>query len=284
MADHIADIDKCFSRRQDKSQENVQQYISAAVEAGLFDAETSPFSVEKDKAVNAEQHGDCEQLVSDFTPEVCWKREYKDCRSQWKKSLKPKQANDAEKEPPSGTSYPVPQRSNPVPVPSIASLSGESSVSLNGDAPSTSAVCSTADREAFLKSVIERFTLNTEQERAFRIVADHSLQQGSPQLRMLLHGPGGTGKSHVIHALTEFFRIQGQERRLRLASFTGVAARNINGLTLHSACNLSHFGNGSKANLAKHELVSMWEGVDYLFVDEISMVGCSLLAEISEAL
>jgi hypothetical protein len=28
----------------------------------------------------------------------------------------------------------------------------------------------------------------------------------------------------------------------------------------------------------------MWEGVDYLFIDEISMIGCSLLYNISEAL
>ncbi|KDQ54424.1 hypothetical protein JAAARDRAFT_90231, partial [Jaapia argillacea MUCL 33604] len=53
-------------------------------------------------------------------------------------------------------------------------------------------------------------------------------------LRMYLGGPGGTGKSRVINALKDFFVQRNQSRRLRLASYTGVAARNIGGMTLHS--------------------------------------------------
>jgi len=32
------------------------------------------------------------------------------------------------------------------------------------------------------------------------------------------------------------------------------------------------------------DLVAMWEGVDYLFIDEVSMIGCNFLLQISEAL
>ncbi|KAJ7729152.1 hypothetical protein B0H16DRAFT_1237284, partial [Mycena metata] len=54
-------------------------------------------------------------------------------------------------------------------------------------------------------------------------------------LRMHLGGPGGTGKSRVIDALQDFFVARGESRRFRLSSYTGVAARNISGMTLHSA-------------------------------------------------
>ncbi|KAF9001049.1 hypothetical protein BDZ89DRAFT_900556, partial [Hymenopellis radicata] len=76
---------------------------------------------------------------------------------------------------------------------------------------------------------------NVEQARSFRLIAEHSLNYSSPQLRMFLNGPGGTGKSHVINALKEFFDLRKQSRRFRLTAYTGVAARNIKGVTLHSA-------------------------------------------------
>ncbi|KIK53152.1 hypothetical protein GYMLUDRAFT_144819, partial [Collybiopsis luxurians FD-317 M1] len=77
--------------------------------------------------------------------------------------------------------------------------------------------------------------LNDQQERAFRIIASHSQDRSTDPLRMYIGGQGGTGKSHVIHALKQFFDLHGQSRRFCLASFTGVAARNISGMTLHSA-------------------------------------------------
>ncbi|KAG1792670.1 uncharacterized protein HD556DRAFT_1238981, partial [Suillus plorans] len=87
--------------------------------------------------------------------------------------------------------------------------------------------------------MISEFGLNTEQARAFSLIASHSLGENCEPLRMYLGGPGGTGKSRVIAAVTEFFSRRGQEKRLRLTSFMGVAARNIAGMTLHSALNLN---------------------------------------------
>ncbi|KAF8181769.1 hypothetical protein BJ912DRAFT_800694, partial [Pholiota molesta] len=83
--------------------------------------------------------------------------------------------------------------------------------------------------------------LNTEQARAFRIICEHSLNKNKDKepLRMYLGGAGGTGKSRVINALKEFFVRRGQIRRFRLASYTGVAARNISGMTVHAALSLN---------------------------------------------
>lgn len=102
---------------------------------------------------------------------------------------------------------------------------------------------------------------------------------------MFLGGPGGTGKSRVISALKDLFDCQGQGRRLRLASYTGVAASNISGMTLHSALCMLVSGDPPKPGSKLHaDLVAMWEGVDFLFVDEVSMIGCEMLAKLSCAL
>ncbi|TDL13845.1 hypothetical protein BD410DRAFT_734785, partial [Rickenella mellea] len=135
-----------------------------------------------------------------------------------------------------------------------------------------------------IDGMIEEFTLNTEQARAFRIIAEHSLRHDSPPLRMFLGGAGGTGKSRVINTLKEFFVRRQQERRLRLASYTGVAARNISGVTLHSALLLNQRQKGGFTSSAKRDLTAMWEGVDYLFIDEVSMIGCTFLLDVSRAL
>ncbi|KAJ7462927.1 hypothetical protein FB451DRAFT_957188, partial [Mycena latifolia] len=126
--------------------------------------------------------------------------------------------------------------------------------------------------------------LNAEQARAFSIVAEHSQITDHKPLRMYLGGPGGTGKSRVINALQDWFIQQGQGRRFRLSSYTGVAARNISGMTLHAALMLSQNKSTGRSAKNKRDLMTMWEGVDYLFIDEISMVGCALLHDISHAL
>ena len=103
---------------------------------------------------------------------------------------------------------------------------------------------------------------------------------------MYLGGPGGTGKSRVISALTDYFSLNGESRRLRLASFTGIASKNINGTTLHTALALNQHRKKNMSGNAKTrtDLITMWAGVDYLFIDEVSMIGCILLLQIHRAL
>ncbi|KAJ7176041.1 hypothetical protein C8R43DRAFT_872965, partial [Mycena crocata] len=128
-----------------------------------------------------------------------------------------------------------------------------------------------------VESIIDSHNLNTEQARAFTIIAKRADSNDDKPLRMYLGGQGGTGKSTVINALQEFFIARGQARRFRLASYTGVAARNISGMTLHAALNLGSQYRNTRSQKSKRDLRSMWEGVDFLFIDEISMVGCALL-------
>ncbi|KAI0821063.1 hypothetical protein BC629DRAFT_1277568, partial [Irpex lacteus] len=134
------------------------------------------------------------------------------------------------------------------------------------------------NRVQVIDRLVAKWSLNVEQARAFRIIANHAStaqDSSTEKLRMYLGGPGGTGKSRVISAVKDFFETVNESRRFRLASFTGIAAKNISGSTLHSLLGLSMSGQaakrGSKTNL---ELISMWRGVDYLLVDEVSMIGC----------
>ena len=128
------------------------------------------------------------------------------------------------------------------------------------------------------------WTLNPEQKRAFRMIAEHSQNPLAAPLQMYLGGAGGTGKSRVIRALTAYFETTNQSRHLRLASYTGIAALNIQGVTLHSALALNQRKGDSPKNYTRTDLKAMWKGVDYLFIDEVSMIGCRLLTQISDTL
>ena len=94
-----------------------------------------------------------------------------------------------------------------------------------------------AEIEAAILEVVQKFTLNREQTRAFRIVANHSLGQSKvgTQLLMGIFGEGGTEKSHIIEAIHDWFNLINQAQRLIITATIGAAAVKINGSTLHSA-------------------------------------------------
>jgi hypothetical protein len=64
----------------------------------------------------------------------------------------------------------------------------------------------------------------------------------------------------------------------------GISARNISGMTLHAALCMKQGSRSYQSNKNQCELMGMWEGVDYLFIDEVSMIGSCFMCQISEAL
>ncbi|KAK0432389.1 hypothetical protein EV421DRAFT_1719583, partial [Armillaria borealis] len=98
-----------------------------------------------------------------------------------------------------------------------------------------------------LNDTVQKFKLNTEQEIAFRIMADTFIKR-EPEpfpLHMFLTGPGGTGKTHVIKALCDVMDAFGYRHAVRFIAPTGSAAALNNGLTVHKAfrikiCNRSN--------------------------------------------
>ncbi|EUC67452.1 ATP-dependent DNA helicase PIF1, partial [Rhizoctonia solani AG-3 Rhs1AP] len=126
--------------------------------------------------------------------------------------------------------------------------------------------------------------LSTEQLRAFEIVKNHFLEArtGSKpeQLLMQIQGAGGTGKSLVISKITDFFRSHGKASKLRKSAYTGIAASLIEGSTLHQLAALHLCNRMSKKTIAR--LQETWQPVEYLIIDEISMVSKKVLADISQ--
>ena len=110
------------------------------------------------------------------------------------------------------------------------------------------------------------------------------------RLRLLVHGPGGCGKSVVTRAAAHMLRQS--ERGVVLAAPTSVAAFNINGTTLHTSLQLpvqnQSYGKVCDLPLPRGEqlanLQSIWKHVDVLMVDEMSFVSSEILERMDQNL
>jgi hypothetical protein len=136
------------------------------------------------------------------------------------------------------------------------------------------------DDQGMIDKIVKEFRLNTEQERAFRIICNHAVDPPGEQLKMYLSGMAGTGKSQVIKALTKFFNDRGEGYRLLIIAPTGGAAALVSGSTYHSVLGFNGFKiNDSIKSLS--EIRSRIELADFILLDEISMVDCRELFYIS---
>ncbi|CAF4733922.1 unnamed protein product, partial [Rotaria sp. Silwood2] len=133
------------------------------------------------------------------------------------------------------------------------------------------------------------FTLNREQRAAFMIITSHldgdsrcRTGDNNGQLIMCIPGCGGTGKSQLIRALSKYFLITKRMQMMRKLAPTGIAAAEIGGMTIHSF--LGEQRNSGKPRTIKpgdSKLEKEWRLVEYLLIDEMSMVGLNLLAKLN---
>ena len=72
--------------------------------------------------------------------------------------------------------------------------------------------------------VVDKFELTSDQERAFKIIANHAVTPRSEQLMMYVGGMAGTGKSQVIKALMDFFKSRNESHQFIVLAPTGTAA------------------------------------------------------------
>ncbi|KAG5220667.1 ATP-dependent DNA helicase [Salix suchowensis] len=75
-----------------------------------------------------------------------------------------------------------------------------------------------------VQDCVSKFSLNKEQNRAFTIVANHSVAENSGQLKMYIGGMGGTGKSQVLKALVHLFESRNESHKLLVVAPTANAA------------------------------------------------------------
>ncbi|CAF1354490.1 unnamed protein product, partial [Rotaria sordida] len=102
------------------------------------------------------------------------------------------------------------------------------------------------------------------------------------QLIMCIPGCGGTGKSQLIRAITKYFFVTKRMYMMRKLAPTGIAAAEIDGMTIHSF--LGEQRNSRKPRTIKpgdSKLEKEWRLVEYLIIDEMSMVGLTLLAKLN---
>ena len=135
--------------------------------------------------------------------------------------------------------------------------------------------------KVIIDSIVIKFQLNREQERAFRIVANHASNSYSEQLKMYIGGMGGTGKTQVLRSLTEFFKITNQAKSFMVVAPTGSAAALLGGSTYHY---LFGFGDRPDDKIPSQLLLQLrarFEGVNYIFLDEVSMLSCHDMYRIS---
>jgi hypothetical protein len=161
---------------------------------------------------------------------------------------------------------------------------------------------------AVIQQIGDQFQLNAKQWVAFRIIAEHFVQyfvekrlDTPPPLTMLMTGPGGTGKTHVVKAVRAVMEYYGHGHIIRFLAPTGSAAALIDGMTIHKGLGIkikaTNKGKGNRipgdslqdysvivSNQNKTQLREEWRNVAYLLIDETSLLGLQLLAQLDHAL
>ena len=139
-------------------------------------------------------------------------------------------------------------------------------------------------------AIVQKKNLNTEQRFAFALVLKHMVQTWKamvipnyaypPQLLSTTQGQGGSGKSVVIGAIVEGAELIGFGKgHFWIGAFTGVAACNVGGSTLHRILGLER----GKKQISRHNK-AIQKGREWKYggVDEIGTVGQNTFVETHE--
>ena len=134
-------------------------------------------------------------------------------------------------------------------------------------------------------------SLNEKQREIFDQIDDHSTRESqglkNTQLIHFISGAGGCGKSFLIKALRHCINRKFSDGlRCIVTALTGSASVTVDGMTIHTACALdtqhgfmwiSDFKRIPAQKLANMKK-AIFNKVLYLIIDEVSMMGASLLA------
>jgi PIF1-like helicase len=235
----------------------------------------------------------------------------------WTTSLKQQEANSMQQRqceedihnPVNNPSAFIPPTEAASPFEKIGSNKNASSNCPHTEAPNlnTSDETTDLDPEEIINQVGSEHQLNSKQWVAFQIIArsfikTHLEMSDTPEpIRILLTGPGGTGKTHVVNALRALMEIYGSEHTLRFLAPTGSAASLIDGMTIHKGLGIkiksNQKGKGNREPGESSEdytvLISVrnrtllrdeWQLVKVLFIDEVSLLSEQLMSEIDHAL
>ena len=121
-------------------------------------------------------------------------------------------------------------------------------------------------------NVVDINSLSEMQKLAYDIVHSHSKSNADDQdpLCLIIIGVADTGKSYLINAIRSLLR-----NKCVVTATTGKASYNIRGITIHSLLKLP-VGSRRQKDLTGETLARLQKslnGVDYILIDEYSMLG-----------
>ncbi|KAI5981221.1 hypothetical protein EDD15DRAFT_2380050 [Pisolithus albus] len=136
--------------------------------------------------------------------------------------------------------------------------------------------------EVALPSAVDPSMLNEDQLRAYEIAMWHLDQvlcgRDPPPLRMLIHEKELPGNPKSFKPLPTISPV---EHLLVKAAYRGVAASLIGGKTTHSIAMITRGDNRTLKQESKEKPQRFWKHVQYLIIDEMSMLSKSFLAKLS---
>jgi len=140
--------------------------------------------------------------------------------------------------------------------------------------------------QSMTQQIISMHTLNLKQAQIFTIVSNSIISLSKRQMNFYIGGEGGTGKSRIIIAITELFKQLNQSNQLMKMSFTGTAAYNIGGVTIHSALNATIAMKFSKSDKIGDQtlLYRKWKDIKLIIIDEVSFCPGKLVTELDRIL
>ena len=122
--------------------------------------------------------------------------------------------------------------------------------------------------------------LQAKQLQAYKMVQQHIQGDHSKPLRMIVSGTAGTGKSYLIHCLRKLL-----QHKVKVIAPTGVAAFNVQGHTIHSLLYLPTKGDFKDLEGDRlHSLQQNLQEVEYIIIDEMSMVGRKMFGQVDSRL
>ena len=125
-------------------------------------------------------------------------------------------------------------------------------------------------------STKEVFTLSEEQSAAAAYILSTNNNKS-----VFITGPAGTGKSYVLRYIIQQLKAKHAVDLTKVAvtASTGIAAATISGTTLHSFAGIGYGGAVDKLiSRVQHNSTARanWKSVQYLIIDEISMIDADL--------
>ncbi|XP_052129345.1 uncharacterized protein LOC127750839 [Frankliniella occidentalis] len=126
--------------------------------------------------------------------------------------------------------------------------------------------------------------LNHEQKKVFDFISSLTIDRKTKKVMTsqfcIVQGMPGTGKTYLLKMCVKHLQYNLGHSAVKVVAPTGVAAKLVNGNTIHSFLSLGRYGFNvdSLSGIDLHSFKEKHEGLKFLFIDECSMVGLRMLA------